>query len=159
MRPGMRIRPEVKNSSLWNLWKKTSEAYQWLTGPQVGADTCAVQVKRGYHGGDKVTKSSIVSNLGTLFRNGQAEVFFWFYSGHADEDFRDEEEEKYQKDLKGVLPLNLPDLHDKDELTFDDVIKYFTEAMDQQGGCMQRKEADHMSQQLRVWALGEKAQS
>ena len=78
--------------------------HQWLTGPQVGADTHAVQVECGYHGRDEVTKSSTVSNLRALFRNEQADVFLWFYSGHGDEDFWDEED-FCDKDDEGVLLL------------------------------------------------------
>ena len=62
------------------------EVTKWLTGPEVGADAHAMQVECGFHGHNDVTKSSVERNLEILFRK-QADVFFWFYSGHADEDF------------------------------------------------------------------------
>ena len=109
------------------------EVEKWLTGHEVGADTRAVQVECGEHGKISVTKSSVIENLKNLFWNKQAEVFFWFYSGHADEDFHRNEE------CDGILLLCDDDLEGEEQLSFEDVIGCFTEAMDEQNGCRGRR--------------------
>ena len=57
--------------------------------------------------------------------------------------------------LDGVLLLSEDDEGRQELLCFEDVIECFKKAMER---WVQRKETDHMSRQLWIWALGEEAE-